>query len=175
MTLTSEHRLVRAPDYRSGALLLFASIAIILAAWGFEAVGYQPCELCSLQRLAYYFAIPAAFAALVASSGGAPRIAVLLYGLIVIAYLLNAGLGVYHAGVEWKYWEGPQTCSATAGGIAKGGNLLESLKKVHVVRCDEVQWRLFGLSMAGYNAILSLWLASLAGLTIARLRRAQLS
>ena len=176
MTLTSEHRLVHAPDYRSGALLLFASTAIILAAWGFQAAGYLPCELCELQRLAYYFAIPAGFVALVASSGGVPRLATLLYALIALAFLANAVLAGYHAGVEWKFWEGPQTCSGTGVSLPKGaGSLIEQLKKTQAVRCDEAQWRLFGISLSGWNALLSLWLSSLAAMTIARLRRASLN
>jgi disulfide bond formation protein DsbB len=172
MLLTSETRLTQAPEYRTGALLLYGSIAIILGAWMFEAAGYAPCELCLVQRYAYYFAIPVAFLALIASSGGMPRLAMALFGLIVLAYLANAGLGVYHSGVEWKFWQGPTTCSGAAP--VGGGNLLGRLKNVHAVRCDEVQLRILGLSLAGWNVLASLWFAVLAGLSIARIRRSSI-
>ena len=81
------------------------------------------------------------------------------FGVIALAMLYNAGLGVYHSGVEWKFWPGPPTCSA--GGAL--GSILDALDKpLHAARCDEAAWRLLGLSMAGYNALISLLLAGLS-------------
>src|SRR4051812_25493631 len=87
--------------------------AAILGAWFFQyALGYMPCALCYEQRYPYYFAIPLALMVLLGEQYGARR-RVLQAALLAIAVLMlwNAGLGVYHSGVEWKLWSGPQDCS----------------------------------------------------------------
>ena len=91
-------------------------------------------------------------------------------GLVILALaaLGNAGLGAYHAGVEWGYWPGPTDCTGPVLDLGKAG-LLDNLDKVKVVRCDEVQWRFLGLSLAGYNALISLLMAALAGWGVAAL------
>ena len=81
---------------------------------------------------------------------------------IVVALLANAGLGASHAGVEWGFWQGPTDCSGPIVDFGNGGSLLDTLNKVKVIRCDEVQWRFLGLSLAGYNVLISLALAALA-------------
>lgn len=150
---------LRHPAYRAGGFALFLTIAVILAALAFEHLGgYQPCELCLMQRYAYYAAIPALFIALVSLSADAPRIAALLFFLVALAFLANAGLGIYHSGVEWKFWPGPDTCTG-GGGLpqlsTKAGDLMKQLEATRVVRCDEPSWRLFGLSFAGWNVVAS--------------------
>ena len=145
--------------YRWGALMMLTATAAIIAALLFQYVGgYAPCELCLQQRWAYYAGIPAAFLSLVLLSAGRPRVAALLLFAVALAFLANAGLGVYHAGAEWKFWDGPQTCSA-AGKLAplggKAGGLLGSLDSVKVQRCDEAAWRFAGLSFAGWNVLIS--------------------
>lgn len=147
------------------ALAVAAIAAATLAgAWFFQLVlDIRPCPLCLEQRYAYYLALPlAAFIAFLASRG-APR-QVLMAGFVVllIATLANAWLGGYHAGVEWKFWPGPTDCSGPIVDFGKAGNLLEQLDKVKVVRCDEVQWRFLGLSLAGYNVLISLAMAAIA-------------
>jgi disulfide bond formation protein DsbB len=82
--------------------------------------------------------------------------------ILLLATLANAWLGGYHAGVEWKFWPGPTDCSGPLVDFGKAGNLLEQLDKVKVIRCDEVQWRFLGLSLAGYNVLISLLMAALA-------------
>ena len=139
--------------------------AAILGAWFFQFVlGLRPCPLCLEQRYAYYFAIPLALMAALGDEFGASR-KVLLGALVVIALgmLWNAGLGVYHSGVEWKWWEGPQTCGGALDDLGTAGGLLQKLQTVNVVRCDEAPWRFLGLSLAGYNALISLALATIAG------------
>ena len=80
-----------------------------------------------------------------------------------------AGLGVYHSGVEWKLWAGPETCQLALEPLASGpGGLLKQLETVRVIRCDEAPWRFMGLSFAGWNAVLSLLLA-IGAFTAARL------
>jgi disulfide bond formation protein DsbB len=76
--------------------------------------------------------------------------------------LANAGLGAYHSGVEWGWWQGPTTCTGPLVNLPSAANLLEQLDKVKVVRCDEVQWRFLGLSLAGYNVLISLLMTALA-------------
>ena len=157
---TSSDRL--SPAYPWGGAVLFGAVAIIVAALAFEYIGgYRPCPLCLEQRYAYYLSIPLLFLALILISMDQHRLATVLFGLVAIAFLINAGLGVYHAGVEWKFWEGPQTCSgglAPLGGTGSGG-LLNQLAKETFVRCDEAAWRFAGLSFAGWNAVLSALLA----------------
>ena len=125
--------------------------------------GIAPCPLCLDQRLAYYAAVPLALLALLLLP---ERITVArtILALLALAFLFNAGLGIYHSGVEWGWWEGPDTCSS-AGAIATTPDaLLESLQNPRVVRCDEAALRILGLSLAGYSALTSALLAALAGL-----------
>lgn len=151
----------RDPAYRWGAAALIAAAAIILAALGFEYFGgYRPCPLCLQQRYAYYAGIPLLFGALVLLSTGQQKIAGALFALVALGFLANAGLGVYHSGVEWKLWEGPQTCQLALQPLGGGpGGLLKQLETERVIRCDEASWRLLGLSFAGWNAVLSLLLS----------------
>lgn len=138
--------------------MLLASLAIIAVALGFEYIGkYRPCPLCLMQRYAYYFAIAAGALGLIAARQGvgAGWLRVVL-ALIAIGFLINAGLGVYHAGVEWKWWAGPNTCTAALPSLSSGSGLDLSQP---VIRCDAAPWTLAGLSFAGWNAVLSAGLA----------------
>ena len=148
------------------AALAVASIAAatLAGAWFFQLVlGIVPCPLCLEQRYAYYLAVPLGLLVAFVASRDAPR-PVLLAGLalLVLAALANAWLGGYHAGVEWKFWQGPTDCSGPVVDFGKAGSLLDRLDTVKVVRCDEVQWRFLGLSLAGYNVLISLLMAAIA-------------
>jgi disulfide bond formation protein DsbB len=147
------------------ALAITAIAAATLAgAWFFQLVlDLVPCPLCLEQRYAYYLAVPLGALTALAAAKGAPR-AVLLAGLAVLAAaaLANAWLGGYHAGVEWKFWQGPTDCTGPIGNLGSAADLLARLDTVKVVRCDEVQWRFLGLSLAGYNVLISLTMAALA-------------
>ncbi len=125
--------------------------------------GLRPCPLCLEQRYPYYGTIALAALILLGLSGGAKR-KVLRAALVVMAGVLlwNAGLGAYHAGIEWHWWAGPQDCSGELGNLRAGGSLMKQLETVNVVRCDEAAWRFLGLSLAGYNVLISLALASVA-------------
>ena len=151
----------------TGAALLLAGLmaATVGAALAFEHLGgYIPCALCLLQRQPYYVGIPVALAAVVSSGLGAPPI--VTRGLIAIAGLLmivGAGLGVYHAGVEWHFWEGPATCATSANGVTtNAGDLLSDLNTVKGPSCTEASLRVLGLSFAGWNVIASLLIAGVA-------------
>jgi disulfide bond formation protein DsbB len=138
--------------------------ATILGAWYFQyGLGLKPCPLCLEQRYAYYFAVPLAVMVVLGDQFGASR-KVLLAALVAIAagMLWNAGLGVYHSGVEWQWWPGPQECAGVGGSFGQAGTIAKQLESFVVVRCDEAAWRFLGLSLAGYNALISLALAAVA-------------
>ena len=129
------------------AIIFTVALATIAGAWIFEYAGYPPCELCLKQRLAYYLAIPISL------------VMVLLYGqsatlqkngMYVLALIMLASgiFGIYHSGVEWKFWAGPTECTG-----AFGGGLPDLTKKA--VMCDQAAIRILGISLAGYNAIIS--------------------
>jgi disulfide bond formation protein DsbB len=174
-TANSSHLRGEANPALTAALAVTVIAAATLGgAWFIQLVlGIQPCELCLAQRYAYYTVVPlAALLAIAAARGGAPR-AVLVAGLSIVALatFANAGLAVYHSGVEWHFWQGPTACTGPVGNLGSAGTLLERLDTVKVVRCDEVQWRFLGLSLAGYNVLISLLMAAIAAWGIARINR----
>lgn len=149
----------------AAAVVAAVGVATILGAYFFQfVVGLAPCPLCLDQRIAYYVSIPLAAAVAVAAGRGAPsRLIAAGLGIIALVMLFNTGLALFHAGVEWKWWPGPQECSGSTDSMAAGGDLLDDLSKGRfaLVRCDEAAWRdPFGLlSLAGYNVLISLALA----------------
>jgi disulfide bond formation protein DsbB len=166
----------RATDPALAAALAIAAIAAatLMGAWFFQLVlDIRPCPLCLEQRYAYYLAVPLGALVALAAARDAPR-AVIHAGLAVLALaaLYNAGLGAYHAGVEWGFWPGPTECTGPVLDLGKAGSLFDNLDKVKVIRCDEVQWRFLGISLAGYNVLISLLMAALAAWGIARSKRA---
>jgi disulfide bond formation protein DsbB len=151
------------PIVTAAAIVAIGGAATILGAWYFQYVlGYRPCPLCLEQRYPYYFGIPLAVLILLGESVGSRR-KILLAALLAIAGLMlwNAGLAGYHAGVEWHWWPGPNTCGG-APDLGGGGSLLKQLQSINVVRCDEAAWTFVGLSLAGYNMLISLALAAVA-------------
>jgi disulfide bond formation protein DsbB len=150
-------------DRRAGALFIAAAAAATLAgAWFFQLVlGLAPCPLCLDQRIAYYVAVP--FALLLGAWAREPSREV-RGAFLVLAVILAFGalLGLYHAGVEWKWWPGPTACSG-GGPIAAPDDILSSLKQpTRFVACDEAAWRFLGISLAGYNALIAGALALIA-------------
>jgi disulfide bond formation protein DsbB len=136
-------------------LAFLLGLAAILGAWGSELFGgLVPCELCLEQRLAYYWGLPV-LALVLLLWHRLPR-AVRLGGLVVAAAIFAWGtyLGAYHAGVEWGFWPGPTACTG-AGGELSFSDLSNLNAAPRVVPCDQVQFRFLGLSLAGYNALVS--------------------
>jgi disulfide bond formation protein DsbB len=133
-------------------LLLVVSIATIAGAWIFEGAGYLPCELCLMQRWAYYAAIPLTAVLLVA----APLQRAGLY-LLALLWIGSMIFGIFHSGVEWKWWAGPTACTGS-GALSMGLPDLSS----QIVMCDQPAIRILGLSLAGWNAVISLGLALVA-------------
>ncbi len=134
------------------AIAAGGSLALLGGAFLFQTLGYAPCKMCLWQRWPHAAAIViGALALLTALPARA------LAALGAFAALTTAGIGFYHAGVEQKWWEGPSSC--TGGGSLEGVDLL-STDITPIVMCDDIVWSLFGLSMAGYNALFSLALAA---------------
>ena len=161
------------PAATSSLAILVIAAATIAGAWFFQLVlEILPCPMCLEQRYAYYFAIPFAALVALAATKGSPR-GVVLTGLAILALVAlgNAVFGAYHAGVEWGLWQGPTDCTGTGFNPGKAGSLLENLDKVKVIRCDEVQFRFLGISLAGYNALISLLMAAIAGWGMAQTAR----
>ncbi|MBL8791723.1 MAG: disulfide bond formation protein B [Rhizobiales bacterium] len=137
-------------------LLAVGSFLLIAGAWVFEYYGYLPCELCLLQRWAYYVGVP--LAALIFLWNPSWIRAALV--LLAVLWLASAVFGAWHSGIEWGWWEGPVTCSG--GGVAVGNGLgLPDLTRT-AVKCNEAALRILGLSLAGWNAVFSLLFALLA-------------
>jgi disulfide bond formation protein DsbB len=157
---------VRAEPAAAAALAVFALAAATLAgAWYFQlVVGLPPCPLCLEERIPYHVVIPLALlVAIAALSGAPPKLVMVGFIAIIVAVLCNVALGAYHAGVEWHWWAGPADCTGPLTDLRAGGSLLSQLQSIHVVRCDEAAWRFLGISLAGYNALISLVLAAIAG------------
>ena len=162
------------PALAAASAIALIAAATLAGAWFFQLVlDIRPCPLCLEQRYAYYLAVPLALlVALVAASKHAPLWPLITGLAILIAVALcNAGLGSYHAGVEWGFWQGPTECTGPVLDLGSAGSLLDNLDKVKVVRCDEVQWRFLGLSLAGYNVLISLLMVAFGARGILRTLR----
>lgn len=145
------------------------SLALILGALGFEYIGgYPPCEMCMWQRYPHYAAIVAGLGGgLLLQTGAMPK--TLSRPVAILAALLVAitgAIGVYHAGVEWHVFAGPRACTGAPVQISGALDL-----NAHVVSCDHAAWRLFGISMAGYNALISLGAAAFGFALLAKTER----
>ncbi len=157
----------RGPVLIAVASALIVGAAIASQVWG----GLSPCRLCLYQRVPYAFTILAGGAA-AAAAQRQPRSAAPLAFLCMVAFLAGAGIAAFHVGVEQGWWEGSTACTGVpAGAAATPDELRRLLETAPVVRCNEVQWSLLGISMAGYNVLVSLGLAAFAGLTARTLAR----
>ncbi|MBZ6079209.1 disulfide bond formation protein B [Microvirga puerhi] len=143
-----------------------AATATVGGALIFQHVwGYQPCKLCLEQRNPYYLGIPLALITALLP----PRWMWIGLWCLAVVFVVSAGMGAYHAGVEWGFWLGPSDCgggpAASSGNV---GDLLGQLSNIRVVSCTEAAWRFLGISLAGWNALISVALAALAGLAAYR-------
>ncbi|MGX7927510.1 disulfide bond formation protein B [Tsuneonella sp. HG094] len=108
--------------------------------------GLHPCEMCWWQRYPHFAAVGLALLSFVV----APKR--VWIALAAVAILVSGAIGAFHAGVEYGWWEGLTTCATVSSG---GGDPLEAIMNAPLVRCDEVQWSLFGISLAGWNFLIS--------------------
>lgn len=150
-----------------GLVAALGSGALLGGAYYFQyVVGLAPCTMCYWQRWPHMVAIVAGLCALAAYAR--PRLALILLMVAVTALFATAAIGVFHVGVEYRWWAGPQTCS----GNIPVGLTAEQLKKylfgARMVRCDETAWSMWGISMAGWNAICSAGLALILSSGISR-------
>jgi disulfide bond formation protein DsbB len=153
------------PSQGARALLIAAASIVILATvWVFQGFGYAPCELCLTQRYAFYAAAPLALLTALLASRSAHGLARAGFALLALVFAANAVLAAYHAGVEYHWWAGPTACTGGLTGSLDVNDLVNSLNSVKVVRCDEVQLRIAGLSLAGWNVLASAVLAAYAAL-----------
>jgi len=142
---------------RMVALLLPA--LLLAGAWGSQLIGHLvPCEMCHWQRWPHYAALVLAAVAFVAPGPQMKRVFVIL---AAVAIAISGIIGVLHAGVEYHWWQGFTACTSNVSG--SGGSPEEMLARIMnapIVRCDVAQWTFLGISLAGFNAILSLGGAS---------------
>jgi len=150
------------------AAMFVIGLAAILGAWGFELIGgYVPCKLCLEERLPYYFGLPVVLIALIAAAAGLrPGVSRTLLAVGGIIFIAGVYLGGYHAGAEWGFWPGPTDCGGGSATPTSAGDLINALKNIHVVNCTEAAFRFppaaWGLSFAGWNAVVSLVLVVMA-------------
>jgi disulfide bond formation protein DsbB len=150
-------------DSRAAILILLISAATIAGAWIFQAFGVAPCELCLAERIPYYVGVPVAAATLLFALQKIRGLMLAGFILLFLIFAFSAGFGVYHAGVEWHLWQGPTACTGST--LTKASSMqdfLHQLRTQKVVRCDAVAIRILGLSLAGWNAVISAALAVLA-------------
>jgi disulfide bond formation protein DsbB len=155
----------RDPALAAATIIAGIGLLTICGFFFFEYVlGYPPCPLCLDQRNAFYVSVPlAALLCLGASYGASRKVMIAGFAVITAVMLWNTGLSAYHAGVEWKFWPGPNDCSGPINNFGSAGNLLKQLQDIRIVRCDEAAWRFLGISLAGYDVLVSLFLAVVAG------------
>ena len=132
----------------------FGSAALLLGAWGFQALGYAPCKMCLWQRWPHGAAFLTALLTLVVSLRVLP-----LLGALAAA--TTGVIGVYHTGVEKHWWPGPDTCTSGDIGGLSSDQLMDQILNAPLVLCDQVTWQFVGLSMASWNAVLSFVLVAI--------------
>ena len=148
---------------RAKLLALAVPAALLAGAYGSQIWGgLFPCEMCWWQRYAHFAALVAAILAYALRAF--PDRGRSFVWLAALAILVSGGIGFYHAGVEMKVFTGFTKCTANAQGSAE--EMFRQIMDAPVIRCDQVQWSLFGISMAGWNfivstasALLILWLS----------------
>lgn len=130
-------------------LALSGSAALLAGAYAFQYIGgLAPCEMCLWQRMPHWGVLVIGALAL------AVRQTRMILPFLTVILLVSAGLGVYHAGVEYHWWLGPQRCT-----VPNISTDISAIITAPIIMCDHAAWRLFGISMAGYNGLISLAMA----------------
>lgn len=145
-------------DKKSAGLAFILGLATIWGAWISQLVfGLFPCELCLEQRMAYYYGLPLLLVVLMTWNRLPLTVWYIAMAIVTAIFVWSVYMGSYHAGVEWGFWPGPTAC--TGVGEAMDFEALDSMTPV--IGCDVVQFRFLGLSLAGYNALISLAIVAL--------------
>jgi len=135
---------------RARWIALLVPLALMAGALGSQYLGHLvPCEMCMWQRYPHYAAIVAAALAILLRRTSLSLPLTILAGVLILS---SGAIGAFHAGVEYKWWPGPQHCTGT---VQPGADFLKRLLAAPVIRCDEPQWTLFGISLAGFNFLIS--------------------
>jgi disulfide bond formation protein DsbB len=151
------------------AIAIFLIAAVTIAgAFVFQALGYAPCELCLKERIPYYAGMVVAFLAALFAARWSFRLTQAAFIGLILIFAASAAFGIYHAGVEWGLWPGPSSCTGAIDKAASMQEFLRQLNNVKVVRCDATAIRILGLSLAGWNAVISVVLAGIAIFGFAR-------
>ena len=151
---------------RRGIIISLGSLGVLAVVFAFEHfMGLAPCPLCLNQRIAFYLAVPLGLLAAL-SATKKQSLSTVSFIVLTLIFLANSAYGGYHAGIEWDYWPGPASCAGNTFEVTNVEELIVSLEKGAPPSCSEAPWRLFGLSLAGYNMLTSLSLALLAGFPI---------
>ena len=155
-----------APLDKKAALLAFLiGLVAILGALASQVFGgLVPCELCLEQRMSYYWGLPLLLVILLTWNRLPLAVWYIAMAVVTAIFIWGAYMGASHAGVEWGFWPGPTAC--TGVGEMVGFDAMSNLNAAHVVGCDVVQFRLFGISLAGYNALASLAIVGLLLISI---------
>lgn len=145
---------------KAAAVVVFVSfVTLIVVLISQYVFGLRPCELCIYQRIPYVFIIAFGLIAYGAARQD-KQISKIFMGLVGVTFLIGMGIAIFHVGVEQGWWAGLEKCGA---GLNDVSMTLEELRlevlNAPLTRCNEVAWSLFGISMAGYNAILSFFMA----------------
>lgn len=167
-------RLIPLPNSTIPWLILLISIATLGGALLFEHLGgLAPCALCLLERQPYWVAIPsAALAGFVSRETNFGYWPLIFLGLCAMAFAIGGGISTYHAGIEYGLWPGPTSCTGSGAPMATSlEELRTGLEAAKIPRCDEIPWSLLGISLAGYNALISWGLLFLSLLPIVRFWR----
>ncbi|MEQ8966247.1 MAG: disulfide bond formation protein B [Azospirillaceae bacterium] len=156
-------RMTATPTRYAPAAVGAASLALLLGALGFQYLGgLAPCPLCLWQRWPHGVVIALGVVGLAVA--GRPTARAVVLGLAGLALTVGAGIALYHVGVEQAWWEGTTAC--TGGAASAGGDSVDALRQqlfeTELVRCDAVAWSLLGISMAGWNGLISVAVAAFA-------------
>ena len=147
----------RALDKKATALAFALGLIAILGALGSQIFGgLVPCELCLEQRMAYYWGLPILAAILVLWNRIPLTVWYVVIAVAAAIFAWGAYMGVYHAGVEWGFWPGPTACTGVGSTTEMSFDQLSDINSApKVVPCDVVQFRFLGISLAGYNALVT--------------------
>lgn len=142
-------------DKIAAGLAFVLGAAAIAGAWGSQLFGgLVPCELCLEQRMSYYWGLPILALILIFWNRLPLTVWYLAMAVVALIFVWGTYMGGYHAGVEWGFWPGPTACTGTGDGISFGD--LSNIDAAKVIPCDAVQFRFLGISLAGYNALVSI-------------------
>jgi len=144
------------------AIAFVLGLATIAGAWGSQIFGgLVPCELCLEQRMAYYWGLPVLALILILWNRLPRAVWLVAMAIAALVFVWSVWMAGYHAGVEYGFWPGPTACTGT--GVTVSFEDLSNINATRVVPCDAVQFRFLGITLAGYNTLISLAIVAMLG------------